>query len=108
MKLCIALVLITASQVAARTGYSQESISLKMEDASLSAVLKTIQKKSDYRFVYSNKVVDDIGTINIKVVNTPVLDLVSRILNGSALEFQQMDNKLIVIREKAGERKILW
>ncbi|AHF16020.1 membrane protein [Niabella soli DSM 19437] len=105
MKLCIALVLITASQVAARTGYSQESISLKMEDASLSAVLKTIQKKSDYRFVYSNKVVDDIGTINIKVVNTPVLDLVSRILNGSALEFQQMDNKLIVIREKAGERK---
>ncbi|MBO9618021.1 MAG: SusC/RagA family TonB-linked outer membrane protein [Niabella sp.] len=106
MKLCIALVLITASQVAARTGYSQESISLKIEDASLSAVLKTIQKKSDYRFVYSNKLVDEIGTINIKVVNTPVLDLVSRILNGTGLEFQQMDNnKLIIIREKAGARK---
>lgn len=106
MKLCIALVLITASQVAARTGYSQESISLKIEDASLAAVLKTIQKKSDYRFVYSNKIIDDIGAVNIKVVNTPVLELVSRILNGTGLEFQQMDNsKLIIIREKAGEKK---
>ena len=106
MKLCIALVLITASQVAARTGYGQESVSLKIEDASLSAVLKTIQKKSDYRFVYSNKIVDDISSINIKVINTPVIELLSRILNGTGLEFQQMDNpKLIIIREKAGVKK---
>ncbi|WP_245645443.1 SusC/RagA family TonB-linked outer membrane protein [Niabella ginsenosidivorans] len=105
MKLCIALVLITASQVAARAGYGQESISLKIEEARLSTVLKIIQKKTDYRFVYSNKVVDDFGTVDIRVVNIPVLDLLPRVLNGTGLQFQQISDNLIVISEKAGIRK---
>ncbi|MFT3904200.1 MAG: SusC/RagA family TonB-linked outer membrane protein [Niabella sp.] len=105
MKLCIALMLITASQVAAGTGYGQEVISLKVEDARLSTVLKTIQKKTDYRFVFSNKIVDDFGSVNIKVVNMPVLDLLPRVLEGTGLDFQKMNNNLIIISEKTSIRK---
>ena len=105
MKLCLALVLVTASHVAANTGFGQEAVSLQMENARLSTVLKTIQNKTSYRFVFSNKLVDDIGLVNIKVQNTPVLTLLPRILTGTSLEFQQMSNNLIVIRERADIKK---
>jgi TonB-linked SusC/RagA family outer membrane protein len=105
MKLCLALVLVTASHVAAHTGFGQEAVSLQMENARLSTVLKTIQNKTSYRFVFSNKLVDNIGLVNIKVQNTPVLTLLPRILTGTSLEFQQMNNTLIVIRERADIKK---
>lgn len=105
MKLCLALLLATASQVAAHTGYSQGSVSLQLENARLSTILKTIQKKTDYRFVFSNKLVDETGMVNIKVQNTPVLFLLPRILNGTGLEYQQMSDNLIVIREKLDIKK---
>ncbi|MCF3110389.1 SusC/RagA family TonB-linked outer membrane protein [Niabella sp. CC-SYL272] len=105
MKLCLALMLATASQVAASSGYGQESVSLQLENARLSTILKTIQKKTDYRFVFSNKLVDETGMVNIKVQNTPVLSLLPRILNGTGLEYQQMSDNLIVIREKADIKK---
>ncbi|SDD90591.1 TonB-linked outer membrane protein, SusC/RagA family [Niabella drilacis] len=105
MKLCLALILATASQVAAHTGYSQGSVSLQLENARLSTILKTIQKRTDYRFVFSNKLVDETGMVNIKVQNTPVLSLLPTILNGTGLEYQQMSDNLIVIREKVAIKK---
>ncbi|MCH5597868.1 carboxypeptidase-like regulatory domain-containing protein [Niabella ginsengisoli] len=99
MKLGVALMLVTSLQVAANTGHGQETVSLNVENTRLSKVLKSIQKKTDYRFVFNNTVVDDIGTVNIAVNNIPVLDLLPRILKGTNLEFVQMRNNLIVIRE---------
>src|SRR5687768_1018310 len=87
MKLCVALVLVTALQAAAGSGHGQETVSLKVENARLSKVLKAIEKKTDYRFVFNNAVVDDIGTVNIAVIQIPVLDLLPRILKGTGLEF---------------------
>jgi hypothetical protein len=105
MKLGTAFMLLATLQVAAFTGHSQESITLKLDNAKLSTIFKTVQKKTVYRFVFSNKIVDDLGTLNVEVDNIPVLALLPRILNGTGLEFQQMDNNLIVIREKSDTKK---
>jgi len=105
MKLCIALMLATASHLMANTGHSQGAVTMNVEDAKLSSVLKSIQKKTDYRFVFSNRIVDDFGTVNINVVNTPVMDLLPRILQGTGLEYQQLSKNLIVVREKSDVKK---
>ncbi|ULT44944.1 hypothetical protein KRR40_17505 [Niabella defluvii] len=44
MKLCIALLCLTATHVAAKTLHSQETVSLDLNKARLSSVLKTIEK----------------------------------------------------------------
>ncbi len=99
MKLCIALLCLTATQVAATTLRSQETVSLNLNKAKLSSVLKTIEKESDYRFAFSNKVVDRIA-ITLKIENVPVLNLLPTLLDGTGLEFQKLNDKLIVVREK--------
>lgn len=99
MKLCIALLCLTTTQVAATTLRSQETVSLDLNKVRLSSVLKTIEKKSDFRFAFSNKVVDKVA-ITLKIENVPVLNLLPTLLDGTGLEFQKLDNKLIVVREK--------
>ncbi|MCH5716486.1 STN domain-containing protein [Niabella hibiscisoli] len=99
MKLSIALLCLTAMQVAATTLRSQETVSLNLDKAKLSSVLKTIEKKSDFRFAYSNKVVDRVA-ITLKIKNVSVLRLLPTLLEGTGLEFQKLNDKLIVVREK--------
>ncbi|MGN7783811.1 SusC/RagA family TonB-linked outer membrane protein [Niabella sp. 22666] len=99
MKLCIVLLCLTATQVAATTLRSQETVSLDLNKVRLSSVLKTIEKKSDFRFAFSNKVVDKVA-ITLKIENVPVLNLLPTLLDGTGLEFQKLNDKLIVVREK--------
>lgn len=99
MKLCIALLCLTATHVAAKTLHSQETVSLDLNKAKLSSVLKTIEKKSDFRFAFSDKVVDRIA-ITLKIEDVPVLNLLPTLLDGTGLEFQKLNDKLIVVREK--------
>ena len=107
MKLSIALLLFTTLQVSAVTGHGQQAVTLKLADTKLSTVFKILQKKTTYRFVFNNKLVDEQGTISVEVENTPVLECLSKILDGTGLEFQQLDDNLIIIREKAAEKKDL-
>jgi TonB-linked SusC/RagA family outer membrane protein len=99
MKLCIALLCLTATQVAATTLRSQETVSLNVNKVKLSSVLKTIEKKSDFRFAFSNKVVDKVA-ITLRVDDVAVLNLLPTLLSGTGLEFQKLNDKLIVVREK--------
>ncbi len=99
MKLCIALLCLTATQVAATTLRSQETVSLNLNKAKLSFVLKTIEKESDFRFAFSDKIVDRVA-ITLKVDDVPVLNLLPTLLSGTGLEFQKLNDRLIVVREK--------
>lgn len=105
MKLCVAFILLMVFQATANTSYGQKNISLEMENVHLSKVLKTLQKNTDYRFVFSNKVVDDLGTVDVKVKDMPVLELLPSLLKGTGLEFLRMDDNLIVIREYTNSKK---
>ncbi|WP_460761244.1 SusC/RagA family TonB-linked outer membrane protein [Niabella terrae] len=104
MKLGVVLLLVSAIQVSARTGRSQETVSLNVDNMKLSVVLKTIQKRTDYRFVFSNQLVDESGLLKVRVRNAPVVELLPRLLEGTRLQYQLMGDKLIVIREMPGER----
>ena len=56
MKLITALLLFTCLQVSAR-GWSQDRITLKMDATDIKKVLLAIEKKSDYRFLFTEDAV---------------------------------------------------
>lgn len=96
MKLSFLVVFITCLNVSASV-FSQEKISLDVKKAKLSKVLKLIEEKSKYRFVYSSNYVPINKDVSIKVTNIPVTDVLSEILEHTKLSYSVSDLGLIVI-----------
>lgn len=99
MKLGIVLLFLTATQVAAKTVRSQETVTINLQNTKLATILKTIQKKSDYRFVFSNEIIDNNMIVSLKAERASVLEILPKILKGTGLEFEKLGEKLIIIRQ---------
>ena len=99
MKLAFLVVFITCLNVSASV-YSQEKISLDLKNTKLSAVLKIIEEKSKYRFVYSSTYVPVNKDVSIKVENTPVTSILREILEHTRLNYSVSERGLIVISRR--------
>ncbi len=100
MKCTIALLLFVSLHVSARS-FSQERITLKLQSAELKTALRQIEKKSDYRFLYNDAVVTATRKVSIDANNALVTDVLDGIFSETPLTYKMLDNKLIVIAEKA-------
>lgn len=88
MKLTVFLMFVGLMSVHAG-GYSQHSrVSLSLEDAYLSDFFKTIEKKSPYRFAFSNDVVNAEKKVSVDVKRISVAHLLDRILSGTHLKYR--------------------
>lgn len=65
MKLTAILIIASCFQVYA-TGYSQDAkVTLNLHNASISSVLKSIERKTDYKFVYSSNFFPSANTVSV-------------------------------------------
>ena len=97
MKLTIVLTLFAFLQVSART-YSQERITLKLQSAELKKVLSTIEKKSNYRFLYNDAILSNQPKVNVDVTNEEVSHVLDFILANSGIGYKILENKMIVLK----------
>ena len=97
MKFTAFLILITALQVSAKT-YSQERVSVDFNHTNLSKALKTIERESSYRFVFSNDVLSDKLKVTIKAKDILVKDLLAQMLTNTDLVYTEMENNLVGIK----------
>jgi aminopeptidase-like protein len=58
-----AIILLFSLHVSAGT-YSQDKVTLNARNAALSKVLKSIEKQTTYRFVYSNEIVPTMESVS--------------------------------------------
>src|SRR5215510_13474381 len=79
MKLTVALLLLACLQVSAR-GWSQDRITLKMNEAEIRKVLFAIEKKSDYRFLFSEEAIKGKPRVTVDVVEARLTDVLDQIL----------------------------
>ncbi len=100
MKLTIALLLFTTFQVAAKEGRTQETVNVNFNKTKLVKALKEIEKQSHYRFVYSNQVLSENVKITISATRIGVTDLLKKVLSGSNLTFEQLDDNLLAIKKE--------
>jgi TonB-linked SusC/RagA family outer membrane protein len=97
MKLTCLILMAALLQVAA-TSYSQATkLDMKLENATVKDVFKTIETQSDFRFFYS----DDLSFVNQKIdvdaKNMTVESLLDRVLDQSNLTYRIFNNNLIVV-----------
>ena len=96
MKLTFLLVLLTCLHVSASV-FSQEKISLDVKNMSIEKVLKTIEKQSKYRFVYSSTFSPVTRNVTVEAKDLLVTDVLKLILKDTKLSFSILNSSLIAI-----------
>lgn len=98
MKLTIAFLLIACLQVSAH-GFSQDRITLKMNEAEIKKVLFAIEKKTNYRFLFSENALKKKPRVTVDAVDAPVTDLLDKILANTGVSYKILASKLVVLKE---------
>ncbi len=106
MRLTAYFTLFTCLHVAAN-GYSQDArVSLKLNGASVQSLFRAIEKRTSYRFVYSNDIIPEGLNVSIDVQNTAVSEVLGHTLDRFNLDFRMMDKEVIVVADRATIRTI--
>ncbi|HEY9261205.1 STN domain-containing protein, partial [Chitinophaga sp.] len=89
MKLVSFIILITCLQITGDAfGQQDRRISIKADSLPLTKLLKLIEKKSGYRFVYRNDLLPANSKVSINVNNALTEDILRKILKNTGLTFK--------------------
>lgn len=97
MRLTVYLLFLSIMQVAA-SAYSQvDKVSIDAKNKPIKEIFEEIQSKSDYRFFYSDDLIDLNQKINLASRDQSVESVLVQISNQSGIRYQILEDKLIVI-----------
>lgn len=102
MRLTIALMIVACVNVAA-AGHSQENVTLNLKSVDLRKALITIEKKSDYRFLFNEALLNNKPKVDINVTNAPVPSVLNQIFQNTGIAYKILNNKLIVLKDASDE-----
>ena len=106
MKLSFAIIFFTCLQVSAKEFHPHNKITLKMRQAAINDIFKTIEKNTPYRFVYSNDYFPVDFKVNVDVKEMPVAIVVSSMLEKTACTFKMLDENTFDIMKTAAEANV--
>lgn len=110
MKLTIVLLTVACMHVSANT--LSQNISLDLRSVELKKALVTIEKKSPYRFLYSDAALPEDKKITISANNASLKEILDQILAGTTLSYKILQSNLVVLKndpsslESINEQKI--
>lgn len=105
MRVTLILLCLIVFQLQAEDVYSQKTkISLDMKNTTIEKVLQTIEEKSDYYFLYNNKLVNVDRKVSVRVKNAAISDVLDKLFASQYVEYQVEGNQIILSpKEKAKE-----
>ncbi len=105
MKLTAAFLLFACLQVSAK-GWSQERITLKMSQAEIKKILFAIEKKSDYRFLFTEDAMKGKPKVNIDVEQATVTEVLDKVLSNTGISYRILATNLVVLKEGVTSEQI--
>lgn len=105
MKLTAAFLLFACLQVSAN-GWSQERITLKMSQADIKKVLFAIEKKSDYRFLFTEDAMKGKPKVTIDVDQATVSEVLDKVLTNTGISYRILATNLVVLKEGVASEQI--
>ena len=103
MKLSCLFIMVSCLQVSART-YSQEKFTLFFNNVKLEKALKEIEKKSDFRFVYSNSFISKQSKVSLSVKDASLNEVLDLMLKNTGLTYLFPDAGKLVVISNADEK----
>jgi len=96
IKLTSLILLLMCMQVSA-AGFAQQKISVTAIDMSIKNLLKTIEKQTDYRFVYSNQTLSIDKKVSLELHEVSLDEAMKSIWKETNITYALKENNLVVI-----------
>lgn len=97
MKLTVILSFLILSQAFAAKSYSQKILlNLKMENVTVKDVLRNIEDKSDFYFLYNNDLINVDRKVSIDVKNERIQDVLSQLFADKSVNFLVKDRQIVL------------
>ncbi|NMH89307.1 TonB-dependent receptor [Flavivirga algicola] len=104
MKLTVYLFLISLFQIHANSSYSQNTkITLELENVTIENVLRSIEAKSDFKFLYNDKEVDYKKLVSINFKKTKIKKILDTLLSGTDIKFEVLNKQIILVSKSNKE-----
>jgi hypothetical protein len=87
---------------ASADGFGQGKLSLNFKKTEIANILITIEKQTNYRFLYNNDLADLKQRVNLSVKDAELKEVLDAIFEHTDLAYQFMENNLVVIKEGGG------
>jgi TonB-dependent starch-binding outer membrane protein SusC len=104
MKLSSFLLIISFVSASASV-FSQSKISVDLKNVTVKDVFADIEKKSDFKFLYRNELVDVGRQVTISANNESVETVLTKLFNQSDLTFKVFEDNLVVITSKSAQQR---
>ena len=91
----ISVLLFLSFNLTVANSFSQNKVTLKVQNANVSQVLDEIEAKTDYMFIYQLDVYDFNKMISLNVKNEPIKKVLDIIFENK-LEYEVIDNKVLL------------
>ncbi len=100
MKLCIIILLVTAANVMANTGYSQSTkLSMNLKQTSLGEVIQQIENSTEFIFVYYDNIVDLDRKVTVNVKDATVDKILDQIFEASDNDYKIFDRQIVITKK---------
>ncbi len=97
MKLTVIMSLLIITQAFALRSYSQKTLlNLKMSNVSVKDVLREIEDKSDFYFLYNNDLIDVNRTVSIEAKNEKIQDVLVQLFSDKNVSFLVKERQIVL------------
>ncbi|MGV8962036.1 MAG: TonB-dependent receptor [Candidatus Saccharimonadaceae bacterium] len=97
MRISLVLLFVFVFQMNAEHAHSQQTkISLDMKNTSIEKVLQTIEEKSDYYFLYSNRLINVDRSVSVRVENAAISSVLDKLFNTHDVEYEVKGSQIIL------------
>lgn len=97
MRTTLFLLFVLVLQINAEPTYSQNTrISLDMKNVSVEKVLQTIEQKSDYYFLYNNRLVNVDRKVDVSVNNATIAEILDFLFSSSNVEYSVRKSQIVL------------
>src|SRR5258708_26980386 len=104
MKLSMLFILAGLVQVKANVN-AQGSVTLNAQQTEIAKVLKKIEKKGEFRFLYNYDLPSLRTKVSVDWNNMPIDEALSRLFSNTDLTFKTLNNNLIVVLSNSPQRQ---
>lgn len=95
-KLMMMMLLLTHLAFSSENAFSQQSITVRFEQQTLSEVLNVLKQKTGYEFLYNDEEIKDVTGIMRSFSNASIQDILNACLTGTKYTFKIVDNLIVI------------
>ncbi len=80
-------------------GFSQQRVSLKLNETNVRTALQQIEKKTPYRFLYKQDVVNNAGKVSLEADNALLTDVLNKLFENTNIKYHMLNGNLIALSD---------